>query len=87
MPVATPRKSKASKKLYRIDQLIESKALKTGKKASVIRAEALKILKVSDRQFRNIRMAKQNSSGYLKTDQLLALSTYFEVGIDDLVNH
>lgn len=72
--------------LFRLDFLIEDKALKDKVHPSKIIKELTDTLGLSARQIRNIRSARHTDSGFLKSADLITLSSYFSVTIDELFN-
>lgn len=72
--------------LYRLEILISEKALKENKRPSDIKREVSDLLGISTKHFSKIRRATSDSSGYLKSRDLLTISKYFQVEVSEIFN-
>lgn len=73
-------------KLYRIDILIEERAVKMNQNSSDIKRQLQRLLGITPQHMAAIRRATSESTGFLNTSQLIKIAEYFGCDISDLIN-
>lgn len=73
-------------KLYRIDILIEERAVKMNQNSSDVKRQLQRLLGITPQHMAAIRRATSESTGFLNTSQLIKIADYFGCDISDLIN-